>query len=440
MERKLVPMLLCVCILFAGCQTVEKHYSETTGWINLFDGKSLNGWKASENKDTFTVRDGMIVIDGKRSHLFYVGPIENADFKNFEFKADVMTERGANSGMYFHTTYQEIGWPNRGYEVQVNNTHSDWRKTGSLYGIKDVRGSPAKDNKWFTQRIIVRDKRIIIKVNGRTTVDYTEPENVSYPKFPGRKISRGTFALQGHDPKSVIYFKNIMVKPLPSQPAEKIKAVVVTGGHKFEREPFFSLFEGYDDIEYVESEQKDHSEIFEDISDWDYDVIVLYNMTQNISPRRRGNFIELLNRGVGLVALHHTMGSFQTWGEYRKIIGGKYYLKPKAGDSVQREGSTFKHDVDINVYIADASHPITRGMSDFEINDETYKSCGFETSNHVLLTTDHPTSDKSIGWARRYGKARVCGIQLGHGPLGYANPNYRRLVTRAIRWTAGRLD
>lgn len=441
MARKLVLMLFA-SVLFAGCQLapVKKTSCETEGWQSLFDGKSLNGWRAGENKGTFTVRDGMIVVEGDRSHLYYVGPVENADFKNFEFKADVMTKPGANSGMYFHTAYQETGWPDKGYEVQVNNTHSDWRRTGGLYGVKDVRRSPAKDNEWFTEHIIVRDKRIIIKVNGKTILDYTEPENVSYPDFPGRKISRGTFALQGHDPKSVIYFKNIMVKPLPSKPTEKIKAVVVTGGHKFEHEPFFSLFEGYDDIEYVEAEQKDHSEIFEDISGWDYDVIVLYNMTQNISPRRRGNFIELLNRGVGLVALHHTMGSFQQWGRYRKIIGGKYYLKPKAGESVQRQPSTFKHDVDIKVYIADASHPITRGMSDFEINDETYKNCGFEKSNHVLLTTDHPTSDKSIGWVRRYGKARVFCIQLGHGPSIYTDANYRRLVGRAIRWSAGRLD
>ena len=226
-----------------------------------------------------------------------------------------------------------------------------------------------------------------------------------------------------------------MVKPLPSKPAEKIKVVVVTGGHAFEHEPFFSMFQGCDDIEYVEAQQKDQSEIFEDISNWDYDVIVLYNMSQTISPQRRDNFIELLNRGVGLVALHHTMCSFQQWDEYRKIIGGKYYLK--ATDQIA--ASTYKHDVDFKVHIADASHPITRGMSDFQINDETYKGCGFEKSNQVLLTTDEPTSDGTLGWARQYGKAKVCGIQLGHGPLAYANPNYRRLVANAIRWSAGKL-
>jgi len=435
MARKLVLMLMCACIGLAGCQSVESLSSKATGWQSLFDGKTLDGWKASENKDTFSVRDGMIVVKGPRSHLFYVGPVENANFKDFEFKADVMTEPGSNSGIYFHTEYQEAGWPNKGYEVQVNNTHQDWRKTGSLYAAKDVRQSLAKDNQWFTEHIIVQGKRIIIKINGKTAVDWTEPEGFSLEKQPGRKLSSGTFALQGHDPKSVVYYKNIRVKPLRPEPPEKIKVAVVTGGHDFQREPFFSMFKGHDDIEYVEAQQKDHSEIFEDISGWNYDVIVLYNMTQNISPKRQENVISLLKQGVGLVALHHSIGSFQQWDEYRKIIGSKYYLKATG----QIAASTYKHDVDFTVHIADAGHPITRGISDFAVHDETYKNCGFEKDIHVLLTTDHPDSDKQIGWVRQYGKARVCTIQVGHGPSLYADPNYRQLVARAIRWSAGKL-
>ncbi|MBA7621117.1 hypothetical protein ES703_28474 [subsurface metagenome] len=433
MAKKLSLALLIWCVLLSSCQLAlgKETGGKEDGWISLFDGKTLNGWKASENKDTFSVRDGMIIVDGPRSHLFYVGPVNNANFKNFEIKADVMTKPRANSGIYFHTEYQERGWPDKGYEVQVNNTHSDWRKTGSLYGIKDVRGSSAKDNQWFTEHIIVQDKRIIIKVNGRTTVDYIEPEDVARSDS-GRKISSGTFALQGHDPKSVIYYKNIMVKPLPS----KIRIAVVTGGHGFEHDPFFTLFKGYDDIEYVEVQLKDHSEIFEDISDWDYDVIVMYSMTQNISKKRKDNFKKLLNRGIGLVALHHNLGSFQSWPEFKKIIGAKYYLKP----TEERRGSTFKHDIDMNVRIADTSHPITRGMSDFKIHDEGYKYCDFEMNNRVLLTTKHPDSDKTIGWVRRYGKAKVCTIQLGHDNAAYANPNFRQLIARSIRWTAGRLD
>ena len=227
-----------------------------------------------------------------------------------------------------------------------------------------------------------------------------------------------------------------------SQPEEdgeesfrQIEVIVVTGGHGFEEEPFLSLFEGYEDIEYSRAHLQDHSEIFEDVDDWDYNVIVLFNMTQKISPKRRENFVKLLDRGVGVLALHHSMGSFQNWPEYRKIIGGKYYTKPMDDHAA----STYKHDIDFSVCIEDASHPITRGLSDFEVHDETYKSCGFEKDNHVLLTTDHPTSDESIGWVRKYGKARICCIQVGHGPSVYADPNYRRLIARAIRWCAGEL-
>lgn len=222
--------------------------------------------------------------------------------------------------------------------------------------------------------------------------------------------------------------------------AEKIKVVVVTAGHGFKKEPFFAIFESCDDIDYVEAKQQDHSELFEDISGWDYDVIVLYNMTQEISPARQRNFTELLNRGVGLVALHHSIGAFQQWGEYRKIIGGRYYLNEMEEDGVMHPKSDYKHDLNIAVHVRDKRHPITRRMKDFVIYDEAYKKCVFEKDNHVLLTTDHPASDKPLCWVRRYGEGKVCYIQSGHGPEAYANENYRRLVSRAIRWSAGRLD
>ncbi len=186
------------------------------GWIRLFDGKTLDGWKASENPSTFKVEDGQIVVDGPRSHLYYVGPVQNHDFKNFEFKADVMTMPGANSGIYFHTEFQEGGWPAKGYEVQVNNTSGDKRRTGGLYAVQDVFEAPAQDKEWFTQHIVVRGKRVTVSVNGKQLVDYTEPENPERPAdMKARRLSSGTFALQGHDPKSRILYRNIMVKPLP---------------------------------------------------------------------------------------------------------------------------------------------------------------------------------------------------------------------------------
>lgn len=216
MARIITAILISVCLFLNGCHCAKT--AKTDGWISLFDGKTLNGWTASENKDSFSVEDGKIVARSGRSHLFYTGSVMGANFTNFELKADVMTLPKSNSGIYFHTQYEDAGWPSKGYEVQVNNSHSDWRRTGGLYAVVDVKESLAKDNEWFTEHVIVSGKHITIKVNGVVTVDYTEPEGVSqtgYPKMPGRKLSNGTFALQGHDPGSTTYFKNIMVKPLP---------------------------------------------------------------------------------------------------------------------------------------------------------------------------------------------------------------------------------
>jgi hypothetical protein len=201
-----------LCIIFCSASI----HTNSDEWISLFDGKSLAGWKVGANAETFRVEDGMIVANGETAHLFYDGDVQSHNFKNFEFKADVMTTPGSNSGIYFHTTYQESGWPAKGYEVQVNNSHTDWRRTGGLYAIDDVKEVFVKDNEWFTEYIKVEGKRVIIKLNDKTVVDYTEPENVERPKgMEGRVLSSGTFALQGHDPKSKVYFKNIMVKPLP---------------------------------------------------------------------------------------------------------------------------------------------------------------------------------------------------------------------------------
>ncbi len=184
------------------------------GWVSLFDGKSFAGWKASENKDSWKIIDGQLVCHGPRSHLFYDGELK--PFKDFEFKAEVMTTPGSNSGIYFSTRFQPEGWPKYGYEVQVNNTHTDPKKTGGLYGVSDVFEAPAKDGKWFEMHIAVQGKHVTVKVDGKTVVDYTEPAGKEPPKDGFvRVISEGTFALQAHDPKSEVHYKNIRVKKLP---------------------------------------------------------------------------------------------------------------------------------------------------------------------------------------------------------------------------------
>ncbi len=190
-------------------------------WIPLFDGHSLNGWKAAENKNSFRVRDGQIAADGPRSHLFYTGKVHNADFRNFELKVDALARPGANSGVYFHTKLQP-GWPDKGFEVQINNTqqgdenYRERRKTGSLYGVRNVYKALVKDNEWFQLRVLVRGKQVQVWLNGVLLVDYVEPDPpVTASDAPGRVLDRGTFALQCHDPNSKVFFRNILVRPLP---------------------------------------------------------------------------------------------------------------------------------------------------------------------------------------------------------------------------------
>ena len=191
---------------------------DADGWYTLFNGKDFEGWKKSEdNQDTFKVVDGEIVVRGDVCHLFYDGPVNDAKFKNFEWKADVLTKPHSNSGMYFHTKWQAKGFPETGIECQVNNSHSDQVRTGSLYKLHDIlKDSPAKDNEWFTQTIIVNGKHITVKINGKVVNEYTWPDDLKRKGgFEKNVLGSGTFALQGHDPGSEVHYKNIKVKPLP---------------------------------------------------------------------------------------------------------------------------------------------------------------------------------------------------------------------------------
>jgi len=200
-------------LLFILCLSIPSFAQD--GWVSLFNGTNLDGWKVGENASSFSIVDGAIQISGPRAHLFYEGPVKNHMFKNFEFKATVMTKPGSNSGIFIHTAYQEGGWPSKGYEVQVNNSHTDWKRTGSLYNVMDVKETYVKDNEWYTEYIKVEGKHITIMINDKVVVDYEETDvNKREGDMKTKFLSSGTFALQAHDPKSVVLYKDIKVKPL----------------------------------------------------------------------------------------------------------------------------------------------------------------------------------------------------------------------------------
>jgi hypothetical protein len=211
--------LLALSLLFTLTMAVraDEPKADSDGYFALFDGKSLDGWKAAENPTMAKVENGELIVGGgPRGHLFYMGPVKNHDFKNFEFKGQVKITPNSNSGIYFHTEFQEKDWPAKGFEAQVcSNDYKDPKKTGSLYGVQNVDKSEVKDGEWFDYYIKVEGNHVIIKINDKVTADFTQ-EAGKLPKAdqPGRVISHGTFALQGHDPKSVVHYKNLRVKPL----------------------------------------------------------------------------------------------------------------------------------------------------------------------------------------------------------------------------------
>jgi len=214
------------------------------GFVSLFDGKTLDGWKVGENAGVFQLRDGLIVMEcpatnHNPAHIFYVGTVNAHTFKNFDLRVDLMTFPCANSGIYFHTRYQEAGWPNHGIECQVDNTHSDWRRTGSLWGIRNISWGPetppadnqemvtilpkppVTDNTWYTQEVICQNGLVTVKLNGQKLFDYQVPDaEAEHTLSTGNTwLPAGTFALQGHPPMpgqiSKVCFKNIRVKVLP---------------------------------------------------------------------------------------------------------------------------------------------------------------------------------------------------------------------------------
>jgi hypothetical protein len=213
---------LSTLLIVAG---VHLFATAEPGFTDLFNGKDFTGWKIAGAADTFTIQDGAMVANGAVAHAYYDGPFRNHSFRNFELKIDLMTRAGSNGGVYVLTEHQEVGgnarasgrFPSKGFEIQVNNSHTDRIRTGSLYHVVDVLDdSPAKDDVWFTEHIIVQGDTITVNVDGKQVVKWTQPADWDGGREgPGRKITGpGTIALQGHDPKSTVYYKDIRIKPL----------------------------------------------------------------------------------------------------------------------------------------------------------------------------------------------------------------------------------
>ena len=216
MKTVVLVSILLATVNLMGCKSEQPSQE----WVALFDGETLNGWKKSaENPESITVEDGSIKCAGERAHLFYEG-----NYKNFEFEADVKAGEKSNSGIFIHTSYQPEGWPQQGYEIQVNNSYRgsennpERRKTGSIYNIRNIYYPLVNDNEWFRVRVKVLENRIEVFVNDVKVNEYIEPESPWRPQgSEAMRLRGGTFALQAHDPGSTVWFKNIRARALPRE-------------------------------------------------------------------------------------------------------------------------------------------------------------------------------------------------------------------------------
>ena len=177
-------------------------------WVSLFDGETLYGWeKVGNEKSVWEVKDGAISGSGPASMLVCTkGP-----FKNFRYRAEVKINDKGNSGLYFRTT-RKPGFTD-GYEAQIDSTHTDPIRTGSLYGMCHVYQQHVKPDTWFTYDLEVRDDvwrgrdvtRIKITVDGNELYEFLDFE---------KTFKQGHFAFQQHDPGSKVNIRKVEVMPL----------------------------------------------------------------------------------------------------------------------------------------------------------------------------------------------------------------------------------
>jgi type 1 glutamine amidotransferase len=215
--------------------------------------------------------------------------------------------------------------------------------------------------------------------------------------------------------------------------APKIKALIITGGKEIEHEAFFAMFQSFDNLEFREVRQPEANFTYASHMTDSVDVIIFYDMVQDISAQHKKDFISLLHRGQSMLFLHHSLASYQNWNEFKNIIGGKFYLKDS---SAAHSESTYRHDVNFKIQMVNKNHPITKGISDFLIHDEVYDNVDVLPKVYPLLTTQHEESSDVIGWLNRYGSSFTMYIQPGHNHHAFENENYRKLVHQAIIWLA----
>ncbi|MGF7139846.1 ThuA domain-containing protein [Roseimarinus sediminis] len=219
--------------------------------------------------------------------------------------------------------------------------------------------------------------------------------------------------------------------------AGDISVLLITGGKSFEEAAFFNLFDEMDGLTWKHVTQPDANQMILRRQLNDYDVLVFYDMYQEINEDEKAAWLKMTEDGKALLFLHHSLLSYQQWDEYRTIVGGKYYDEKRYKGTPPSGYSTYRHETKFLVQSAHDDHPVTRGLKSFELFDEVYGN--FEVLPQVvpLLLTNHEASGKVIAWVHRYQNSPVIYLQPGHDGHAFSNEDYRLLLGRMIGWLAG---
>lgn len=218
-------------------------------------------------------------------------------------------------------------------------------------------------------------------------------------------------------------------------PSKPIRILVITGGHEYNAEQFNKMLGSLSgNIQYKIAELPGAYDMFLPENRSKYDVLVFYHMWQNITDEQSKSLADCVSQGKPLVVLHHSICAYDDWPEYFNIIGGKYFHKPTIINGREYAACSYIHDIHFKVKIVNRDNPVTKGINDFDIFDETYKGYYVEEGVTPLLTTDESSSAPVIGWSKTYGKARVVTLQSGHDVPTFENPGFKKLLKQAIEW------
>ena len=226
----------------------------------------------------------------------------------------------------------------------------------------------------------------------------------------------------------------LLVISSSAQAMDKTRILVITGGHKYEQEAFNKMWSSFNDLEVQYAEHPNANDLYASEKMKRVDVLVFYDMVQQITPAQKQALVKLLQAGKGMIFLHHSLASYQEWDHFFDIVGGRYLFDAQTLMNKSYPASTYQHDVNIPVTIVKKDHPITKGLKNWTLFDEVYGNIVVKPDVTLLLTTDHPESSRELVWCHTLYNARIVTIQPGHDHHAYEDKNYQKLLIQAIKW------